>query len=169
VLISVSLSIEVQPRSEEVFFLLSDGMVVAHSVRTGKLIFQLPVVHPPVENPAPQSQSLLSLKGALVSLNYHEPCCIHYSELSHHLIVGYSDGAVCVFAFQIPPFGSDDLHPQSLIPTSIVLLDTKSCHTSPITFLATIPMRDRSSHPHSSWLLVGDNLGTLSIWRVPRR
>jgi hypothetical protein len=163
VLLCVSFFVETQPRSEKVLFLLLDGNIVAHSIKTGMIIFQMSAIHPRDDDTVRHPQPFLSLKGAIVSLNYHEPCCLHYSERTSHIVVGYSDGAVCFFTFEIPP-----AEPQSLIPSSTYLLDTNSCHTSPITFLSTIPILDHSSQPLSSWLLVGDSMGTLSIWRVPQ-
>jgi hypothetical protein len=125
-------------------------------MNTGNLIFQMSVIQPRLAN-HPHS-----IDDKTLSRKLSEPCSVHYSMSSGHVIVGYSDGTISLFNFEL---SGQDHQPQSLIPNSYQL---QLCHCFPITFLTTIPIPEFSSPIQGSWLFVGDKAGVLSAWMIPK-
>jgi hypothetical protein len=100
-------------------------------------------------------------EGNDVFLKLSEPCLVHLSTNSGQVIVGYSDGAICLFNVELV---DDNYKLQSLVPNSYRL---QLCHSSPISFLTTLPIPGSSS-VQGSWLFVGDNAGVISVWVIPK-
>jgi WD40 repeat protein len=181
---------------EDTVILLCDGIVEGYSIQTGRVVFQISALRLPIDlaedrlktgeasdpmeltRPMKESVSYKCLKGVYVPLKQSDPCCVHYSRSSGHVVVGYTDGIVSLITFELtekqampPEIGT---HMPSVLPTHTYRLNTQGRHNSAITFLTTIravsgDVRNSFLSLPSTLLIIGDNDGVLSIWKVPHK
>lgn len=155
---SISKDYDETTGSEQVFFLLSEGNILAYSVRANAVIYQMTVpTHHAGHHPR---------DGKFSSSMECTPCCIHYSEPTSHLIIGYTDGTFCLCDIELE--GLSIYQPSSKISPLKTFHPSDSLHTSPISFLNTISQLSPNMDG-GSWLFVGDSAGNLSIWTIPNK
>lgn len=148
--------------SEHLLFCLSEGNILAYSITTGELVFQMAVpVHVPS---APVLHSLHFMDGKLSSSKECSPCHLHFSANTSHLMIGYTDGTCCLCEFELSGLSSQSTIGQ--ITQTIYL--PENVHKSPITFMKTIEISSQIECK-DSWLLVGDSVGFISIWMIPHQ
>ena len=180
------------PSWGDTVLLLCDGVIQMYSLKKGCVVYQLSAHRVPIDlneddlakgltsdplvvtRAMKESTSYKSLRGTVVPLDQGAPCTVYYSQYSEHVIVGYSDGNVSLLTVDVPPIGESGSGAGVkvfLAPSHCYRLDTSASHSAPITVLTTIQREspdavDSMTVLNSVWLVVGDNNGVLSVWKI---
>ena len=177
---SATLSASSQNITDELMYMLCDGIVRGYALRSGILMFQMSVRRIPVNidkvgdtdhlaksNVVEESLSYKALKGSLVDLKQGDPCCIYYCKGTGHLAVGYSDGGVSLLTIHpadIEAYKNCDS--LDIAPSSNIPIKTCDAHHTPITAFANASLTSPDTKDLVEYLVIGDEYGLLSIWSI---